>query len=113
MIRRMGLVLLAFLALNTTGCAILNLVMLPIQLLFAILGGLGSIVGLSDVTPDRGPPPIVRQVDGERWLVTGLSPDAPCSIVCSAPGRETRTYAWPREFEGRGGDVVVRLEPAR
>jgi hypothetical protein len=113
MMRRLGLLVVAFIALNTTGCAVLNILLLPIQLLFSLLGALGGLVGLDDVTPDRNPPPVVCQVEGGKWLVTGLTPDAPCTIVCSAPGRETRRYAWPKDFEGRGGDVVVRLDPSK
>jgi hypothetical protein len=113
MIRRVGLLCLAFLALNLTGCAVLNILMLPIQLLFTLLGAVGGLVGLDYAEPDRHPAPVVCRVDGEKWLITGLAPDAPCTIVCSAPGCETRTYAWPRDFAGRGEDVVVRLDPAK
>ena len=111
--RRMGLLILAFLVLNTTGCIVLDLVRIPIRLLFSLFAGMGSLVGLADVTPTREPPPIVQNVGGEKWLVTGLSPDAPCTIVCSAPGFETLNYSWPSDFVGRGEDVVVQLERAK
>jgi hypothetical protein len=107
------MVLLSFLVMNSTGCILLDLARIPLRLLFSLFSSLGSLVGLADVTPTQDPPPIVQNVGGEQWLVTGLSPDAPCTIVCSAPGFETRTYAWPRDFVGHGEEVAVRLERSK
>jgi hypothetical protein len=117
MIRRLVLLLGSFLVLNLTGCALLSLVVLPIQLLFSLLSSLGTAaggaVGIVYAEPIEGPPAVVQRVGESAWLVDGLSPRAPCRIVCSAPGCEPRTYDWPRDFEGRGENVTVRLEPKR
>ncbi len=113
MIRRAALLALAFVVMQTTGCGLLEIALVPIKLLFSILGGIAGLVGLADVTPTRDPPPLVQNVADGQWLVTGLSPDAPCKIVCSAPGCAPRTYSWPDDFAGRGGDVAVRLDPAK
>jgi len=110
MTKRMGTAAFLFLLLNSTGCVALDIIKIPFQILFSILGGAAGLVGLADVTPTREPPPIVRNVGGEQWLVSGLTRDAPCKIVCSAPGCETRTYSWPQDFAGRSDEVAVRLD---
>lgn len=94
---------------NTTGCALLELVTLPLKILFSLLGSLGSAVGIADVVPVDAPPPVVRAAGEETWEVAGLRPEVPCTIVCTAPGFRARTFAWPRDFGGRGGEVAVSL----
>ena len=111
--RRLGSVLFLFLVVNSTGCVLLDIIKIPLQLFFSIVGGAAGFVGLTDVRPSPEPPPIVRNVGGEQWLVTGLAPDVPCKITCSAPGFAPRTYAWPDDFGGRGGEVAVRLDRAK
>jgi hypothetical protein len=111
--RRVGALILSFFVLNATGCALLDLAALPFKLLFSILGGAAGVVGLGDVDPAKGPPPIVRRVDDGRWLVADLREDAPCTIVCSAPDCEPRAFAWPADFRGSDGNLVVRLERSK
>jgi hypothetical protein len=107
-------VLLAFLAFNTTGCALIGIVLVPFQLLLSLLGAAGGAVGIADVRPDISPRPIARAVSDEQWLVTNLRPDTTCNITCSAPGRASRTYAWPKDFDECDGQcVVVRLDRNR
>src|SRR5262249_51643219 len=113
MLRRAGRVLLAFVVFDTTGCAVLDIVMLPIRLVLSLLGAIGGAIGIADAVPERGPPPVVSRVGEERWAVDGLRSDAPCTIVCSAPGFETRTFAWPADFDDVRGEVAVRLERAK
>src|SRR5947207_2385275 len=94
MTRRLGTVALLFLVANSTGCVALDLIKIPFQILFSILGGAGSLVGLADVTPSFEPPPIVRNVRGDQWLVSGLTRDAP---------KKPRAYdAWFADLEKRG-----------
>lgn len=103
----------AFVVFNSTGCALLELVTLPLKILFSLLGSLGSAVGIADVVPVDGPAPVVRAAGEETWVVEGLRPEVACSIVCSAPGFHPRTYAWPEDFAGRGGEVAVTLDRDR
>lgn len=111
--RRMGWSLGALVVLGTTGCALLSIVLLPIQLLFQLLGAGASAVGLSDVPPTADPPPLVKNVAPGKWLVTGLRSDVPCKIVCTCEGAEPRVYAWPGDFAGHGEEVVVRFDGTR
>ena len=111
--RRIGLTLGALFMLNLTGCGILNLLLLPFQLVFSLLGAAASSVGLSDVVPSHGPAPVVQEATDGKWLVSGLRRDAPCTIVCSAPQCDSQTFAWPGDFRGQGEEVAVRLERSR
>jgi hypothetical protein len=95
------------------GCILIELVLLPFQLIFGLFGAAGGAVGIAQVEPPDATPPVVRQVDPEHWAVTGLREDVRCEIVCSAPGFEPRTYSWPRDFYNHGEDVEVRLERSR
>lgn len=118
MFRRLAGVCLLFLALNMTGCALLQLVMVPFKLLFSILGSAGSAVGVAEAGEIRGPAPIVREAGTGQWLVEGLRRDAPCRIVCSAPGYESRVYSWPGDFAEavfvkQESRVSVLLKPSK
>jgi hypothetical protein len=110
--RRIGGLALAFVFFNTTGCALLGLVLLPFKLLISLLGALGGAVGVADALPERGPPPLARHLGGERWIVEGLRDDSPCAIVCTAPGCAPRSYAWPADFVGSRGELVVHMAAA-
>jgi hypothetical protein len=106
-----GLALLGtFLVLNTTGCALLQLIAIPFKLLFSLFGAAGSAIGVAYATPPSDPPAMVSAAGEETWLVEGLRRDEPCRITCSAPGRVSRSFEWPRDFEGSDGNVTVLLD---
>lgn len=113
MILRTARVLVALLVLNLTGCGLLELVLLPVKLLFDLLGGAASSVGLTYTMPVEGAAPVVENEGGGRWSVTGLRPEAPCTIVCASAGFESRSFAWPADFARHSGNVVVAFERDR
>lgn len=113
MLGRIGRLLAALLVLNLAACGLLDLALFPVKLLFDLLGGAASAVGLAYATPVDGPAPVVQDQGGGRWVVTGLRPEAPFTIVCTSPGCETREFAWPADFAGRGEHVVVSFERSR
>ena len=112
-LRRAGAATSVVLVLTASGCALLAILLLPIQLLFSLFGAAGGAVGIVKVDPPDGPAPVARQVDADHWQVTGLREEVRCEIVCSAPGFATKTYSWPADFYDHGEDVEVRLERAR
>jgi hypothetical protein len=108
--RAMALLGMGF-VLNVTGCAgLVEILMLPIKLLFELLGAAGSAVGLSHAVPMPEPAPLVQSAGPERWLVTGLRREEPCVITCAAPGFAPKSFRWPEDFSGRDEEVAVRLE---
>jgi hypothetical protein len=113
MLRRTGRTLGSLLLLGASGCALLQIVMLPFQLLFSLLGAAGGAVGICDVRPVTAPPPVVENVAPDQWRVTGLRADVSCRIVCTAEGVEPRVYEWPRDFAGSGEDVLVQFDGTR
>lgn len=113
MVRRAGLLIATLLVLNLTACALLDIALLPLKLLFNIVGGAASAVGIADVRPSGGSAPVVESAGEERWLVTNLSADVPCTIVCSAPGCDPQSFAWPSDFARGGENVTVQLERSR
>jgi hypothetical protein len=112
-LRRVGATTCAALALSASGCVLLGLLVLPFELLFSLFGAAGGAVGIAQVDPPGGPAPVAQQIAPEQWVVTGLREDVRCEIVCSAPGFETTTYSWPRDFVNHGGKVDVHLERSR
>lgn len=110
--RRMGRTLLAALLLGASGCALFQIILLPFQLLFHLLGAGASAVGLADVPPTADPPIVAQTAPGE-WRVTGLRADVPCKIVCTNEGSPPRVYSWPADFRDKGEDVFVRFDGTR
>ena len=117
MLRR-GLALLGTLAvLNVSGCGLVQLVTLPFQLIFSLLGligdGVGSLVdSIVLVEPISGPPPIVRSHEPGEFALGPVGPESRFRVVCSAPAHETVTYLWPDDFPESsrpdGGEVRVQ-----
>lgn len=110
MLRRLGALGAAAFALNLTGCSgLVDLITLPVRLLFNVLGGLGSAIGIAYATPPEEPA-LVRAVGPEQWEVAGLSREVPCTIECTAPGFAARVWRWPEDFEDGDQEIVVRLD---
>ena len=112
-LRRVGAAALAAAVLVSTGCILIEILLIPIQLLFSLFGAAGGAIGIAQVEPPNATPPVVQQIDAEHWQVTGLREDVRCQIVCTAPGFETKTYSWPSDFYNHGEDVEVRLERSK
>jgi hypothetical protein len=112
-LRRVGATTCAALALSVSGCVLLGLLVLPFELIIGLFGAAGGAVGIAQVDPPGAPAPVAREIAPSRWEVTGLREDVRCKIVCSAPGFETRTYSWPRDFYNHGETVDVHLERSR
>jgi hypothetical protein len=100
-------------ALLLTSCLLVDLVMLPVKLIFGLFSAAGSAVGglvsVSDVPPGSGEAPRVAAIAPDRWIVEGLRAEQPCTITCSAPGHQARVYAWPRDFANHGEEVTAVL----
>jgi hypothetical protein len=101
------------LVLASSGCVLLGLVLLPFELLFGLFGAAGAVLGIAQVDPPDAPAPLAREVGPGQWQVTGLREDVRCEIVCSAPGFESKTYSWPRDFVDHGEYVEVHFERGR
>ena len=112
-LRRVSATTCVALALSASGCALLGLLILPFQLIFGLFGAAGGAVGIAQVDPPGSPAPVAREIAPSQWEVTGLREDVRCEIVCSAPGCETKTYSWPRDFYDHGERVDVHLERSR
>lgn len=104
------------LALCTTGCALVSLLLAPIKLLFSALGSLVDAVAV--VEPIEGPAPALARIDDQRWEVGPVEPGSRFRVTISASGFESRSWDWPEDFAGleptAAGEIGVtcRLDPA-
>lgn len=109
----------ALLPLVVTGCVVLDLLMLPLKLIFGAVEAVGGAVGglvASNVTaePIDGPAPAVSPLPDGRWLVEAPSESARFRVTVAASGHEPATYVWPDDFRGArpGPDGAVRIDCA-
>ena len=96
MLRRVGLVLAMLLVFETTGCALLQLALLPVQLLVKLVSAAGNGVAslFGEVVlaePVEGPAPTVRRIDADRYLVEGAA-GSRFVVTCAAGGGEPRSW---------------------
>ena len=120
---RKGLMLLgAGLVLNSTGCALFSLLMLPVEFVMSILGFVwegvdNAIDAIVHVQPAEGPAPVVESLGDGRFLVAGIEPGARFDLLCEAPGAAPRRFSFPADAgalvigpDGRA-ELPVRLVP--
>lgn len=101
--------LLALVPVLLAGCAILELVMLPVKLVFSLLESIGEgaaslVGGVASVEPIDGPAPTVLREPGGDWLIEPAAEPSRFRVTLSAPGRASQTYTWPDDFQGIATD---------
>jgi len=106
------------------GCVLVDLVLLPLKLVFGAVGAVGegasgAVGAVVSTEPLEGPPPRVEPLDDGRWLVEAPSDAARFRVTLSAAGRESRTWTWPDDFRGApvaadgSAHIDCFLEPSR
>lgn len=117
---RRRLALLA-LPLVLTACGLLQVLMLPFQLIFsaisAVGSGIGSLVGAgAAVETISGPAPETMTLADGRFVVRPSKEPSRFRVTVAAPGHVAQSWTWPDDFagmatpDGRAAEIRCFLE---